>query len=87
MIPDGGRVSKRAALGFKAVESFSRVGDERSHVSRPHDEESDGLSKEVEEVVVFPEGQVVASTEEEVRSDSDLEQMDPVRFQCECRSS
>ena len=52
-----------------------RVRDKYTDVSNPGDEEGEGLEEEEDEVMVFPEREVIAATEEEVGSDGELKQM------------
>lgn len=53
------------------------VWNECADVAEANDEESNCLAEEVEVVVVLPEDQIVASTEGEVNSSEELQQMQP----------
>ena len=49
-----------------------RVGDNGANISKSHDEEGNCLGIKIYEVVVFPEHNIIATTEEEVCSDTKL---------------
>ena len=49
-----------------------RVGDNGANISKSHDEEGNCLGIKIYEVVVFPEYNIIAATEEEVCSDTKL---------------
>lgn len=53
------------------------MGDECPDIAQTNDEESNGLEEEEYVVVVIPNCDVVASTEEEVSSDTKLQNMQP----------
>lgn len=48
------------------------VGDEGSNIAKTHDKKCNGLEEEVYEEMVLPKGEIIASTEEEVRSNAKL---------------
>jgi hypothetical protein len=53
------------------------MGDESPNITHTNDEESNGLEEEEYVVVVIPNIDIVASTEEEVSSDTKLQNMQP----------
>lgn len=55
-----------------------RAGDDGADVAKSSDEEGNGLEEEVDKVVVLPMDKVIASTEEEENSKSQLQCMHSV---------
>ena len=53
------------------------VGNKGANISECHDEEGKCLDEKVDEVVVLPEHNIVAATEEEVKSHTKFQQVNP----------
>lgn len=73
MLQSGAQGEKLKIHTLKSVhEHHLRVWHERANVTKSHDEESKCLNEEVKEIVIISEGNVITSTEEEVRASSKL---------------
>lgn len=63
------RVKKRMlkiSCSFSPRAVSSRVWNKSANITKSDDEERKGLNEEVQEIVIFPEGNVITSTKEEV---------------------
>lgn len=61
--------------GSASLPASLGAGHEGSDISEAHDEEGNGLKEEVDEVVVPPEGQVVARAEDEEDSHPEFQEV------------